>query len=156
MDDRPRPATAASGLRGYESFSAGETGPLGTVAIERDEVVAFASAWDPQPFHLDEAAGRASPLGGHAASGWHTAALLMRQLVDHLLSGAKSMGSGAVTDLKWAKPVLVGDVLAATYAVKAVRPSSRGDRGYVETGFAVTNQRGETVLTMNATLIVGR
>ncbi len=66
------------GLRGFETFTAGETGPLGDVAVTRDAVVAFAGAWDPQPFHLDEAAGRASPLGGHAASGWHTCAMLMR------------------------------------------------------------------------------
>ncbi len=66
------------------------------------------------------------------------------------------MGSGAVTNLKWLKPVLVGDTLSSTYTVEQVRPSSRGDRGYVEAAFAVVNQRGETVLTMNATLIIGR
>lgn len=148
--------TDETALRGFESFAPGETGALGSVTVTREAVVAFASAWDPQPFHLDEAAGRASPLGGHAASGWHTCAMMMRQLVDNLLSGSRSMGSGAVTNLKWLKPVLVGDTLTSTYRVEHVRPSGRGDRGYVETAFDVRNQRGDTVLTMNATLIIGR
>ncbi len=117
MDDVPNPAA----LRGFADFEAGETGRLGEVAVTQEAVVAFASAWDPQPFHLDEAAGRASPLGGHAASGWHTCAMLMRQLVDGLLSGARSMGSGAVTNLKWLKPVLVGDRLSSTYRVESIR-----------------------------------
>ncbi len=141
--------------RGFSTFQPGETGPLGTVELTRDEVVAFASAWDPQPFHLDEAAGLASPLKGHAASGWHTASLLMRLLADTLLAGARSMGSGHVRDLRWVKPVLVGDRLAARYVVREVRPSSRGDRGYVETDFVMENQNGVTVLTMSATLIIG-
>jgi acyl dehydratase len=150
--DKPDRTTA---LRGFSTFRPGETGSLGSVSVNRDEVVAFATAWDPQPFHLDEAAGLASPLKGHAASGWHTASLLMRLLADNLLAGARSMGSGHVRDLRWIKPVLVGDRLSARYAVREVRPSSRGDRGYVETDFVVENQNGVAVLTMSATLIIG-
>lgn len=150
------PETAAGdGRRGFATFIAGETGELGSVDVVADEVVAFAAAWDPQPFHLDEAAGQASPLGGHAASGWHTASLTMRLIATALLSGARSMGSGQVRDLRWLKPVLVGDRLDARYRVESVRPSSRGDRGYVETVFAVTNQRGDTVFSMASTLIIG-
>lgn len=148
MDDDAR--------RGFQSFAPGETGSLGTIDVDRDAVVAFATAYDPQPFHLDEAAGLASPLKGHAASGWHSCAMLMRRIVDGLLAGARSMGSAGITDLKWAKPVLVGDRLAASYAVNGVRASSRGDRGYVDTAFTLVNQRGETVLSMNAILIIGR
>lgn len=151
-DDNP----VWAGRRGYQSFTAGESGALGGVEVTRDAVVAFASAWDPQPFHLDEEAGRASPLGGHAASGWHTASLLMRLLADHLLAGARSMGSGHVRDLKWLKPVLVGDRLTGRYLIREVRPSSRGDRGYVDTDCALENQRGETVVSFSSTIIIGR
>lgn len=144
------------GRRGYESFAPGENGSLGMVEITRDQVVTFAAAWDPQPFHLDEEAGRASPLGGLAASGWHTASLLMRLLADNLLAGARSMGSGHVRDLKWLRPVLVGDHLTGRYLIRDVRPSSRGDRGYVDTDCAMENQRGETVASFSSTIIIGR
>lgn len=144
------------GRRGYESFAPGESGSLGMVEITRDQVVTFAAAWDPQPFHLDEEAGRASPLGGLAASGWHTASLLMRLLADNLLAGARSMGSGHVRDLKWLRPVLVGDHLTGRYLIRDVRPSSRGDRGYVDTDCAMENQRGETVASFSSTIIIGR
>lgn len=144
-------------LKGFQSFAAGDGGSLGTVEITTADVVAFASDWDPQPFHLDAEAGRASPLGGHAASGWHTASLLMRLLATNLLKGVKSMGSPGVRDLKWLRPVLVGDTLEATFAVLAVRPSAtRTDRGYVDASFQMTNQRGEPVFAMTTTIIVGR
>ncbi|WP_181707339.1 MaoC family dehydratase [Chthonobacter rhizosphaerae] len=148
---------AAPALRGFESFREGDAGDLGSVVIEAGDVVAFASDWDPQPFHLDAEAGRASPLGGHAASGWHTASLLMRLLATRLLAGVKSMGSPGVRDLKWLKPVLVGDTLTARYTVLAVRPSAtRHDRGYVDAAFEMTNQAGEPVFAMATTIIVGR
>jgi acyl dehydratase len=149
-------AEARGALGGYEAVLPGQVGVLGTVQITREDVVRFAAAWDPQPFHLDEAAGLASPLGGHAASGWHTASLLMRLIADGLLAGLKSMGSGGVKDLKWLKPVLIGDRLTARYLVLGVRPSSRSDRGYAETAFTMVNQRGEPVLTMTTTIILGR
>lgn len=143
------------GRRGFDSFNVGETGDLGSARLEKDAIIAFASQWDPQPFHLDEAAGRASPLGGLAASGWHTASLTMRLLADNLLAGSRSMGSGRVRDLKWIRPVLAGDTIHARYEVKEVRASGRGDRGYVEAAFTAENQRGEPVLSMAATLIIG-
>jgi len=141
--------------RGYEALVAGEGGPLGAVTVEQERAVAFAAAYDPQPFHLDAAAGAASPLGGLAASGWYTCSLLMRLMADNLLAGLKSMGSGEVFDLKWLKPVLVGDRLQASYEIMSVRPSSRGDRGYAQVAFAMTNQHGDSVLTLSCTLIVG-
>jgi acyl dehydratase len=142
--------------RGYEELRVGEAGILGTVDVTREAVVEFASAWDPQPFHLDEEAGRASPLGGLAASGWHTCSLVMRLLVDNLLVDLKAMGSGGIRDLKWLKPVLAGDRITARYEIVSVRPSSRGDRGYADAVFTVENQRGEQVLSMACPIIVGR
>lgn len=142
-------------LRAYYDFHPGETGDLGAVSIGRDDVIAFASQWDPQPFHLDEAAGAASPLGGLAASGWHTASLLMRLIADGLLNGAKSMGSGGVRDLRWHRPVRPGETLAGRYEVLSVRPSSRGDRGYVDMRFALVGADGEPATSYSGTVIVG-
>jgi acyl dehydratase len=147
--------SAQQTLRGFASFSPGEHGTLGSVEITRDEVIEFATAWDPQPFHLDEEAGRASLLGGHAASGWHTASLLMRLIATDLLAGAKSMGSGGVRDLKWRRPAMVGDRLTGAYTVTAVRPSSRGDRGYVDVDFTLSNEAGEVVTAFTSTVIMG-
>jgi acyl dehydratase len=148
---QPDPAA----LRGYEDFQPGETGSLGMVEITREEVVSFATAWDPQPFHLSEEAGRASPLGGFAASGWHTASLLMRLIATGLLAGVKSMGSGGVRDLKWSRPALVGMRLSGRYSVTAVRPSSRGDRGYVDMEFTLADEAGAVVTAFSSTVIVG-
>ncbi|MBH0236681.1 MaoC family dehydratase [Methylobrevis albus] len=145
------------GPRGFDDFAAGEAGVLGSVEITADAVIAFAEEFDPQPFHLDPEAGRASPLGGHAASGWHTTALMMRLMVDGLLGATRSMGSPGVRDLKWPRPVLVGDRLTGRYEVTAVRPSGRrSDRGYVDAAFEMVNQRGERVCAFTATIIVGR
>lgn len=141
--------------RGFESFAPGETGALGSVEVSEADVVDFARRYDPQPFHLDAEAGRASILGGHAASGWHTSSLLMRLIATGLLAATRSMGSGHIRNLRWPRPVLVGDRLTASYRVEAVRPSSRGDRGYLEMAFHMQNQRGEEVASMEATVIMG-
>jgi acyl dehydratase len=148
-------ADDAASLRGFESFRPGETGGLGSVTLDRDDLVAYARAWDPQPFHLDEEAGRSSLLGGLAASGWHTASLLMRLIATGLLAGAKSMGSGGVRDLRWRKPVRPGEHLSGRYTVTAVRPSSRGDRGYVDMAFDLVDGSGEVVTSFASTVIVG-
>jgi acyl dehydratase len=154
MTIAPEPPPARK-LRGFAEFTAGEQGDLGTVDISGQDVVDFARDWDPQPFHLDADAGRASPLGGHAASGWHTASLLMRLIATGLLAGARSMGSGGVRNLAWKKPVLVGERLTGHYRVTGVRPSSRGDRGYVDMDFWLTDRAGDTVTAYSATVIVG-
>ncbi|SON56527.1 bifunctional enoyl-CoA hydratase/phosphate acetyltransferase [Hartmannibacter diazotrophicus] len=149
--------TPAAPLRAFEDFTAGESGTLGTVDVTHDEVVEFASQFDPQPFHLEEEAGKASPLGGHAASGWHTGSMMMRLMAENLLNISRSMGSGGIQDLKWLKPVLVGDTLTAGYEITGVRPSaSRTDRGYVDMKLQMVNQRGERVMSFLCTVIMGR
>jgi acyl dehydratase len=142
-------------LRGYASFRPGESGTLGSVVLTRDDLLAYARDWDPQPFHLDEDAGRESLLGGLAASGWHTASLLMRLIATGLLAGVKSMGSGGVRDLRWRKPVRPGETLTGRYAVIAVRPSRRGDRGYVDMTFELTDGSGDVVTSFACPVIVG-
>ncbi|WP_237155337.1 MaoC/PaaZ C-terminal domain-containing protein [Oryzibacter oryziterrae] len=137
-------------------MTAGEQGSLGSITVERQAALAFAAAYDPQPFHLNDEAGKASPLGALAASGWHTASLAMRLIADNFLARYKSMGSPGVRDLKWIKPVLIGDQLETRYAILGIRPSSRGDRGYAEVHFSARNQTGDEVFSMTATLIIGR
>jgi acyl dehydratase len=147
--------TDPSPLRGFSSFVPGESGRLGRVRLEREAILDFASRWDPQPFHLDEDAGRASPLGGLAASGWHTASLLMRLIATGLLAGAKSMGSGGVRSLAWKRPARPGTTLEGLYTVTGVRPSSRGDRGYVDMDFELVDDTGAVVTSFSCTVIMG-
>ncbi len=152
-----RPGTGADARRDFSAFAVGEAGDLGSVTIEEAEVLAFAEEFDPQPFHLGAEGGVASPLGGHAASGWHTAGLAMRLFADNLLNASLSMGSGGVSDLKWLRPVLVGDTLTCRYEVVGTRPSrSRTDRGYVDIVLAMVNQRGEKVFSYFCSVIMGR
>jgi len=112
--------------------------------------MAFAEQFDPQPFHIDEAAACASPYGGLIASGWHTVVLAMRMSVDELLgAGAQSLGSPGVDNLRWLRPVRPNDTLSLRLEVKeALALSSRTDRGIVTFAYSVRNQHGEEVMTM--------
>ena len=89
----------------WEDFTVGETVAFGHKQVTREEIIAFASEFDPQPFHLDEAAARETLLGGLAASGWHSCAMLMRLICDDYLSEAAGMGGPGVEDVRWLKPV---------------------------------------------------
>lgn len=142
--------------RTFEDFVPGQTIDLGSKLITAGEIVAFASEYDPQPFHLDEEAGRASILGGLAASGWHTAAIQMRLLCDAFLLNSTSMGSPGITSLKWKKPVLAGDTLSARAEVlDARRSKSRPGMGIVSFRFTVTNQHDEPVLVQENPILFG-
>jgi acyl dehydratase len=124
--------------------------------LERDEIVAFARQFDPQPFHLDEAAARDTLFGGLAASGWHTAALTMRLQVE---SGLPVAGGivGAGGAFSWPNPARPGDVLRVETEVLEVKPSrSRPDRGMVTVKSETRNQRGDSVFTLTARLVVPR
>jgi acyl dehydratase len=132
----------------------GQTFALGHRSVTREEIVEFATAWDPQPFHLDEAAAQASIYGQLIASGWHTACIFMRLFADGLLSRAAAIGSPGLDELRWLKPVYAGDRLEARVEILEVRPSrSRPDRGAARVRCVVSNQRGDEVLTMIATVM---
>jgi acyl dehydratase len=134
----------------FEDFAPGQTFGLGTHEMTRAEIVDFAQKFDPQPFHLDEAAGAASPFGGLIASGWHTASVFMRLYVDALLSDAASMGSPGIEQLRWLQPVRPGDVITGRFVVENVAPSSRrADRGTVFFRGEMTNGDGVLVLSMS-------
>ncbi len=144
-------------VRYFEDFAVGQSFHLGSHEMTRDEIVEFARRWDPQPFHLDEAAGAESSFGGLVASGWHTACVFMRMYVDTLLLDAASMGSPGLDELRWLVPVRPGDVLRGSAHVVDVAPSSkRPDRGTVFMRFEVHNDLDELVARMTGRGLFGR
>lgn len=141
----------------FEDFNPGDVTDTGSVTVTREEIVAFARQFDPQPFHVDEEAARRSPFGGLIASGWHTASLCMRLVVDLLGPDSGSLGSPGVDELRWLKPVRPGDELSARVEVLEARPSrSKPDRGLVKLRYTLRNQSGEEVMTMIALGLVLR
>jgi acyl dehydratase len=140
-----------SSVRYFEDFEVGRTYDLGSHTISRDEIIAFARQFDPQPFHTDEELARQSSFGGLIASGWHTASIFMRCYVDTLLTGTASMGSPGVEHLRWLVPVRPGDVLSARATITAAEPSTRRpDRGTLTLHSELLNQHDQTVLSMLA------
>jgi len=140
-----------------DDLEAGQVFELGRHRITREEILDFATRYDPQPFHVDEAAAAASPYGGLIASGWHTACVFMRLFAEGLLNRAAAMGSPGVDELRWPRPVRPGDALSARVEVLEVRPSrSRPDRGIARLRSVMTNAAGEEVLSFVAAVIVGR
>lgn len=133
----------------WEDFKVGEVQPIGEKRIDRDEIIAFAKQFDPQPFHIDEVAAKDSIFGGLIASGWHTCALVMRMMCDAYLLDSASLGSPGLDNVKWLKPVRPGDTIRAQRTTVEVRASkSKPDMGVVKTLWEVFNQNGEAVLTM--------
>lgn len=138
----------------YEEFVEGASIDLGTKLVSADEIVEFASEFDPQPMHLDEEAGRASILGGLAASGWHTCAMFMRMLCDAFLLDSTCQGAPGVDLVKWKKPVLAGDTLAGSVVVLASRLSkSKPQLGLVTLRGELVNQRGESVFELENSIM---
>lgn len=140
-----------------EDLEPGAVIELGRHRLEADEIIAFARAFDPQPFHLDpEAAGR-SIYGGLIASGWHTVCIFMRLFADGLLNRAAAMGSPGVDELRWLAPVRPGDELTARVEVLEVRPSrSKPDRGVARLRCSVAGGEGGDVLTFLANVLFAR
>ena len=129
----------------FEDFTPGRVFDLGTRIADREEMIEFARRYDPQPFHLDEEAGRRSVLGGLCASGWFTVGLWMRAYVEKVLSRSTSQGSPGGRDLVWPAPLFPGDEVVARVEVLAARRSrSRPNLGFVEMRATVT--RGEATL----------
>jgi acyl dehydratase len=131
----------------YEDFHVDQSFPLGPYLVTREEVLDFALEFDPQDFHLDEEAAKASVLGGLAASGWHSCAMLMRMLCDGYLNRSAGMGSPGLSEVKWLKPVLVGETLTGTMTVLSARISkSRPEMGILDCRWELFNDRGEKKL----------
>jgi acyl dehydratase len=132
----------------FEEFTAGTVIETDSIVATRDEIIAFAREFDPQPFHLDEAAARETSVGTLIGSGWQTAGFGMRLLQAGVFRGATSMGSPGVTELRWLRPVLPGDSLRASVRVEDCRVSnSKPDRGFVRFTMTILNGRDERVMT---------
>ncbi len=141
--------------RHYEDLSLDEVIELGAVTVTKDMIVTFAREFDPFPFHLDEEAAKASLLGGLASSGWQTAALTLRMLGDRFLNTIASMGGLGFSDLKWKKPVMVGDTIGGTATISTLRRSRHHpERGIVTIDLDIRNQHGEPVMTMRLANLV--
>jgi acyl dehydratase len=141
----------------WEDFVERSVAEYGPRLVTREEIVAFAAEFDPQPMHLDEFAARDTMLGGLAASGWHTCALLMRIIVDGFIGRAASMGSPGVDEVRWLKPVRPGDHLTVRATVLATRASHRRpDRGTVNFRFEVLNASGDVLMTLVSVLMIRR
>jgi acyl dehydratase len=140
------------GLRYFEDYVPGASYDCGSVTVSEAEIISFAVQFDPQPFHVDPEAAAHGPYGGLIASGWHTTALVMRELVAHYLSIEASLGSPGVDELRWPHPVRPGDTLRVRATVtEARRSASKPDRGIVKTAIEAVNQDGRTVMSATAT-----
>jgi acyl dehydratase len=133
----------------WEDFHAGQSLSYGSATISREDILDFARQFDPQPFHLDEEAAARTHFGGLVASGWHTASLLQRMLVENLLNRSSCMGSPGVTALRWLKPVRPGDTLTVRHeVVRTTRHPHRREMGFVDSRCEVSNQAGEVVMRL--------
>jgi len=140
-----------------EDFAVGQTYGSARLTVDKDRVKAFAAEFDPQPFHLDDEAARSSIFGRLAASGWHTAALTMRLLVDGELKPAGGIVGVGFDELRWPLPVRPGDELHVESEVLEVRPSkTRPNQGLIKVKTTTRNQDGEAVQVTVVNLIVPR
>lgn len=141
-------------MKYFEDVEVGETTRFGRYEVTREEIIEYARQFDPQPFHLDEEAARASMFGGLIASGWHTGAMFIRMVCDGMVPTAATSGSMGFDDLKWLKPVRPGDVLSIESVVREkIESRSRPDRGTVKIESRVSNQRGEVVMSLVSLVI---
>ena len=141
----------------FEDFYPGQDIDLGTRSVSEEEIIAFAQAFDPQPFHVDRDAAARSIYGGVIASGWHTCSMMMRMVVDGLMAKASSMGSPGLDGVRWLAPVRAGDTLNVHYQPVQVKASaSKPDRGVVWSKWVAINQHGETVCTVEGMGMFGR
>jgi acyl dehydratase len=133
----------------FEDFPPGDVRESPARTVTREDILAFAREFDPQPFHADEAAAARTIYGGLIASGWHTIAIYMRLMWESYLKDTASLGSPGVDEVRWLKPVRPGDTLRARFTVLEAVPSrSKPDRGIIRSLSHVFNQHGEVVMTL--------
>ncbi len=144
-------ADIAAKSRYFDDYSVGDVFEFGDYKVEKSELIAFAEAYDPQPFHIDENAAKETHFGGLITSGWHTCSMVMRLMVDHYVSEVAGLGSPGVDEIRWIVPVRPGDSLRVRVKVVETRASkSKPDRGIVRSEFEVFNQHDEIVMTMKS------
>src|SRR6266436_4085410 len=156
---KPRAISEASLAeeRYFEDYIPGAVFEYGEIRVDEAEILEFARRFDPQDMHVDPEAAARGRFGGLIASGWHTAALMMRLIVDNFLPRAASLASPGIDELRWLKPVRPGDMLRIRVTVLEATPShSRPDRGMVRSLVEVLNQDGDVVMTMKPMNIIRR
>ena len=137
--------------RHFEDYVVGAVHEFGSIEVTEAEIIDFAKRYDPQPFHIDPAAAQNSIFGGVIASGWYTASMMMRLLVDHYISAVASLGSPGIDELRWIKPVRPGDALSVRVTViESKRSRSKPDRGIFRSFIEVLNQEKEVVMSLKA------
>jgi acyl dehydratase len=142
---------SASGLTYFEDYVPGMTRDCGSVSVDQAEIISFARQFDPQPFHVDPVAAASGPFGGLIASGWHTAGLVMRLIVENYVAPESSLGSVGLDELRWPYPVRPGDTLRVRVTVlEARRSQSKPDRGILKTLIEAENQDGQPVMRATA------
>jgi len=143
--------------RYFEDYVEGSVHDCGSIAVEANEVVAFAKRFDPQSIHTDSEAAKRGPFGGLIASGWHTCGLMMRLYVEHYLTHVASLASPGLDELRWLEPVRPGDRLSLRVTVLKATPSkSKPDRGAVTSFVEMLNQTGVAVMTFRVVNIIAR
>jgi acyl dehydratase len=143
--------------RFFEDYVAGSVYEFGTVKVEENEIIEFARRYDPQPFHTDPVAARATQFGGVIASGWHTAGMAMKLLVENYIPRGSSLGSPGVDELRWHIPVRPGDILSVRVTIVDTTPSqSKPDRGLLWSFVEVLNQRREVVTSWRGMVVLLR
>jgi acyl dehydratase len=141
----------------FEDFPPGHFGSFGPRRVSREEIVAFAAEFDPQPMHLDEEAAKRSMLGGLAGSGWHLCSIMMRMMFDFYIGRTASLGSPGVNELRWLAPLRPGDDLTLDVDVVEARVSqSRPETGIVTFKGVVKNAAGVVLCEMISPIIVSR
>ena len=143
--------------RYFEDYVEGDVHTFGSIAVEADEIIAFAKRFDPQRFHIDPEAARQTPFGGLIASGRHTAGLMMRLCVEHYLTDVASLGSPGLDELRWLKPVRPGDRLSVRVTVLKATPSNPSRIAVLVASFIeVFNQAEEIVMTLKTVNMIAR
>lgn len=141
----------------FEDLTVGLKLECEPLEVTREAIIAFATEFDPQPFHVDEAAAKESFFGGLVASGWHTASLVMRSIAERFLLDSSGLGAPGVDELKWLRPVRAGDVIRSVVEVIDSKESrSRPEMGLVRIRITTSNQRGEPVMTQENWVMFGR
>jgi acyl dehydratase len=141
----------------FEDFPQGPFCSFGPRHVSRDEIIAFASEFDPQPMHLDEQAALQSMLKGLSGSGWHLCSLMMRMMFDGFIGRTASLGSPGVNEVRWLSPLRPGDELMLDVEILEARASrSRPSTGIVTFKCSVRNQAGDRLCEMVSPIIVAR
>ena len=141
----------------WEDFQPGAVAVYGPRLVTREEIVAFAAEFDPQPMHLDEAAGRGTMLGGLGASGWHMCCLFMRVIADGFILNSSSMGAPGIDELRWLKPLRPGTRIRVRARVIETRVSkSRPEMGLVTSTYEMLDEADVPLMTLTSTQMFGR